>query len=79
MLQNAYFVAKTGADTAENEQHFAEILPTDARGDARLPGWGLSGGRRSRRREVEEEDCESALKRWKRRGDGGCHRENIRI
>jgi hypothetical protein len=30
MLQNAYFVAKIGADTAENEQHFAEILPTDA-------------------------------------------------
>ena len=27
MLQNAYFVAKIGADTAENEQHFPEILP----------------------------------------------------
>ena len=27
MLTNAYFVAKIGADTAENEQHFAEILP----------------------------------------------------
>ena len=27
MLQNAYFVAKIGADTAEKEQHFAEILP----------------------------------------------------
>ena len=27
MLQNAYFVAKIGADTAENEQHFAEMLP----------------------------------------------------
>ena len=27
MLQNAYFLAKVGADTAENEQHFAEILP----------------------------------------------------
>ena len=25
MLQNAYLVAKIGADTAENEQHFAEI------------------------------------------------------
>ena len=25
MLQNAYFRAKIGADTAENEQHFAEI------------------------------------------------------
>ena len=28
MLQNAYFLAKIGADTAENEQHFAEILST---------------------------------------------------
>ena len=25
-----FFFAKIGADTAENEQHFAEILPTDA-------------------------------------------------
>ena len=25
MLQNAYFLAKIGADTAEKEQHFAEI------------------------------------------------------
>ena len=28
MLQNAYLVAKIGADTAENEQQFAEILST---------------------------------------------------
>ena len=27
MLQNAYFLAKIGADTAENEQLFAENLP----------------------------------------------------
>ena len=27
MLQNAYFLAKIGADAAENEQHFAEISP----------------------------------------------------
>ena len=27
MLSNAYFLAKIGADTAENEQHSAEILP----------------------------------------------------
>ena len=26
MLQNEYFLAKIGADTAENEQHFAEFL-----------------------------------------------------
>ena len=27
MLQNAYFLTKIGADTAENERHFAEFLP----------------------------------------------------
>ena len=27
MLKNAYFLAKIGADTAENERHFAEKLP----------------------------------------------------
>ena len=31
MLQNAYFLAKIGADTGENEQHFAEILPIGRR------------------------------------------------
>ena len=35
MLQNAYLLAKIGADTAENEQHFAENLPkTDDRREA---------------------------------------------
>ena len=33
MLKNAYFLAKIGADTAENEQHFAEILPIGRRVD----------------------------------------------
>ena len=33
MLQNAYFLAKIGADTAENEQHFAEFLPKIGRAD----------------------------------------------
>ena len=27
MLKNAYLLAKIGADTAENERNFAEILP----------------------------------------------------
>ena len=31
MPQNAYLLAKVGADTAENEQHFAEILPIGRR------------------------------------------------
>ena len=37
MLQNAYFLAKIGADTAENEQHFAEILPIGRRVADRCP------------------------------------------
>ena len=37
MLKNAYLLAKIGADTAENEQHFAKILPTGRR---------VAGGRR---------------------------------
>ena len=31
MLQNAHLLAKIGADTAENEQHLAEILPIGRR------------------------------------------------
>ena len=31
MLQNAYFLAKIGADTAENERNFALNLPDPAR------------------------------------------------
>ena len=45
MLQNAYFLAKIGGDTAENEQHFAEILPTDAlRARLAAPHGLLDGG-----------------------------------
>ena len=32
MLQNAYLLAKIGADTAENKQHFAEICQKLATG-----------------------------------------------
>ena len=35
MLQNAYLRAKIGADTAENDQHFAEILPIGRRASDR--------------------------------------------
>ena len=31
MLTNVYLLAKIGADTAENEQHFAEIMPIGRR------------------------------------------------
>ena len=38
MLQNAYFLAKIGADTAENEQHVAEILPKTSNYPTGPPG-----------------------------------------
>ena len=34
MLENAYLLAKIGADTAENEQRVVEILPLGRRGAA---------------------------------------------
>ena len=34
MLQNAYFLAKIGADTAENERKFAEIDTEEASPEA---------------------------------------------
>ena len=38
MLSNAYLLAKIGADTAENEQHFAENLPIGRRAAFRRAG-----------------------------------------
>ena len=40
MLKNAYLLAKIGADTAENERHFAEILPIGRRVAAGVGGRG---------------------------------------
>ena len=60
MLSNAYFLAKIGADTAENEQHFARVLlrpAVQARPDVRVAD--LAG----RRLEVRgEENWQSAAK-----------------
>ena len=50
MLQNAYFLAKIGAATAENEQHFAEILPIGRRGADRCPPYGGAPSRAGPRR-----------------------------
>ena len=36
MLKNAYLLAKIGADTAENERNFAEILPKNLANFARF-------------------------------------------
>ena len=43
MLQNAYLLAKIGADTAENEQHFAEILPKNGNYPTALTGVPVPG------------------------------------
>ena len=53
MLSNAYFVAKIGADTAENEQHFVEILPIGRR--VAEPSAMLAEMRRSAALELEVE------------------------
>ena len=51
MLQDAYFLAKIGANTAENEQRFAEILPKTGNYPTRGPRrWELRRRRGSRRR-----------------------------
>ena len=52
MLQNAYFLAKIGADTAENEQHFAEILPIGRR---RPPGLLRAEPRRGHQHRAERD------------------------
>ena len=44
MLTNAYLLAKIGADTAENEQHFAEILPKTGNYLANRPSGRRSPG-----------------------------------
>ena len=44
MLKNAYLLAKIGADTAENELNFAEILPI-GRDGACSDGLGRAEGR----------------------------------
>ena len=54
MLQNAYFLAKNGADTAENDQHFAEILPI-----------GREARRKEEAKRKEEQRVEQARRIWK--------------
>ena len=42
MLKDAYLFAKVGADTAENKQNFAEMLPIGRR----VPGRAARSGRK---------------------------------
>ena len=65
MLQNAYLVAKIGADTAENEQQFAEILPIPP--GARRPRTKVharrgDGASRCQRRPLSSQGLESSVK-----------------
>ena len=77
MLQNAYFLAKIGADTAENEQHVAEICQKLA-STLRVHGPALPAVREGRRRRRAP-----ALPRGPRRGRGPSNFrqnfENFRI
>ena len=50
MLQNAYFLAKIGADAAENERHFAEFCQKLA---TILRGAGAGAGHREERARLE--------------------------
>ena len=57
MLQNAYFLAKIGADTAENEQHFAEILPKTGNYPTGPAGQSQTSSTRSQNVLSAEECC----------------------
>ena len=71
MLQNAYLLAKIGADTAENEQHFAEILlkidnyPTGRLTPWRRPPSDFARGERRGDRELARAGVHRAV------GEGG--------
>ena len=75
MLQNAYFLAKIGADTAENEQHVAEMLP-------KISNYPTGPPRRARRgrvlRDVAMELARAVLLHFdlRFRGTGACLRAN---
>ena len=53
MLTNAYLLAKIGADTAENEQHFAEILPKTSATGSSFAAASARGAARGRQRETD--------------------------
>ena len=67
MLQNAYLLAKIGADTAENEQQFAEILPKTGN----YPTGPLSAAKRVEELEAELGEKEETLSRAERMTSGG--------
>ena len=81
MLSNAYFLAKIGADTAENEQQFAKILPIGRRvadrhavlaGQRSRPPPGAGRGARLRRGRPRPRGAQ-------RRRDGYCVRFGLKM
>ena len=92
MLQNAYFLAKIGADTAENERNFAEILPKivnylkhpRGRPKDRVPRGGRRGGRGGgrllpRRRARAGGRCAGVNRAFRVRGLGLAKLANLAI
>ena len=65
MLKNAYFLAKIGADTAENEQHFAEFLPIGRRVADRSGPWaaGPAAPLSKQRKEVDLQRANHEVRR----------------
>ena len=61
MLQNAYLIAKIGADTAENERSFAESLPIGRRVADRCRGLVRRGRLGGEVREVVREEVHGLL------------------
>ena len=70
MLQNAYFLAKIGAGTAENEQHLPNICQDSAADRLGMPPRRGRRGRRLGRADALAADPGHGLLR-PRRGGGG--------
>ena len=73
MLQNAYFLAKIGADTAENVQHFAggvEVMPSTTSSEGVEGGRSSSGdgGQGSRTEQIQQEAVAGPRRRRRRCG-----------
>ena len=73
MLQNAYLLAKIGADTAENEQHFAKNLrktdnyPTSTARPWRRARLGLHAGRAAQILATAKNSLPNAGRVWRAR------------
>ena len=64
MLTNAYLLTKIGADTAENGQHFAAMLPIGPRGSAMETDEMLAAALEERLVSEIEIDLFFSFERW---------------